>query len=139
MTSKSKSRTLTDHNEIRSWAEERDAKPSAVRRTESQDDVGIIRLDFPGYSGADSLEEISWDDWFDKFEENELALVVQTETANGEKSNFNKLVSRTSVSDESDQTRTNDTDNSSRSHSKGTASKSKGTKKRSSKSPKKAA
>ncbi len=137
MTSKSKSRTLTDHNEIRRWAEERDAKPSAVRSTESQDDVGIIRLDFPGYSGADSLEEISWDDWFDKFEENELALVVQTETANGEKSNFNKLVSRTSVTADTEES--NESGASSHSRSKTSASKIKGTKRRTSKAPKKAA
>ena len=55
----------------------------------------MIRLDFPGYSGEDSLQEISWDDWFDKFEESDLALVVQETTAEGQKSNFNKLVKRT--------------------------------------------
>lgn len=86
--------TTTDHDFIRRWAEERGAKPSAVIRTESDDDVGIIWLDFPGYSGAGSLEEISWDDWFQKFEASKLALLYQDETAEGEKSNFNKLISR---------------------------------------------
>src|SRR5690349_17268879 len=90
----SSSRVLTDHDEIREWAESRGATPSAVKRTESGDDVGIIRLDFPGYSGADSLEEISWDDWFDKFEETKLALLVQDELAEGGQSNFNKLIGR---------------------------------------------
>lgn len=52
------------------------------------------RLDFPGYTGEESLEEISWDDWFRKFDENGLALMVQDSTAAGEKSNFNKIVSR---------------------------------------------
>jgi hypothetical protein len=104
MASKSSSRTLTDHDEIRQWAEERGAKPSTVRRTHSDDNTGIIRLDFPGYSGQDSLEEISWDEWFDDFDDRKLALVVQDETANGQTSNFNKLVSRESVEDYSQET-----------------------------------
>jgi hypothetical protein len=85
---------LTDHDEIRRWAEERNAKPSCVKGTGGKDDTGMIRLDFPGYSGGDSLQEISWEEWFQKFDENDLALLVQDKTAQGQKSNFNKLVSR---------------------------------------------
>lgn len=54
----------------------------------------MIRLDFPGFSGENSLEEISWDEWFQKFDEQGLALLFQDTTARGEKSNFNKLVAR---------------------------------------------
>jgi hypothetical protein len=97
MASRNSSRVLTDHDEIRRWAEERDARPSAVQRTHTDDSVGIIRLDFPGYSGENSLEEIEWDEWFDKFDDNNLALIVQDQTAGGERSNFNKIVSRDSV------------------------------------------
>lgn len=97
MASKASSRVLRDHDEIREWAEERGARPSEVKRTHTDDKVGIIRLDFPGYSGEDSLEEIEWDEWFDKFDDNNLALIVQDETSGGEKSNFNKIVSRDAV------------------------------------------
>ena len=92
-------RPLTEHDEIRRWAEERNAKPAHVTRTGGTDDVGMIRLDFPGYSGSESLEEISWDEWFEKFDERNLALLVQDETARGQKSNFNKLVSRDTAAD----------------------------------------
>lgn len=85
---------LVDHDEIRAWAEQRDGKPSAVTSTASDDDPGIIRIDFPGYSGEGSLSEISWEDWFAKFDENELALMVQEKTADGVESNFNKIVNR---------------------------------------------
>ena len=88
------SHTTTDHKEIRKWAEARGAKPARVKSTGSKNDPGMIRLDFPGYSGARSLEEISWDEWFDAFDKNDLALVYQDKTAEGERSNFNKLVSR---------------------------------------------
>src|SRR5438045_5965148 len=87
-------RPITDHDEIRRWDEERGARPARVRGTGSDDDIGMIRLDFPGYSGGESLEEISWDDWFEKFDDSNLALLVQERTASGEQSNFNKLVSR---------------------------------------------
>jgi hypothetical protein len=101
MPSKSSSRVLTDHDEIQRWAEERGATPARVRNTGDDEDPGIIRLDFPGYSGQNSLEEISWDEWFEKLEDNNLALIVQEETANGQRSNFNKLVSRDSVEESS--------------------------------------
>lgn len=89
------SKQTTDHDEIRRWAEERGAKPAAVKGTEGDEgDVGIIRLDFPGYSGEGKLQEISWDEFFQKFDESGLALVYQEQTADGDVSNFNKLVRR---------------------------------------------
>ena len=57
-------------------------------------DTGMIRIDFPGFSGEGKLQEITWDEWFQKFDENGLALLYQEQTAGGEQSNFNKLVSR---------------------------------------------
>lgn len=89
-----KQRVLTDHDQIREWAEERSAAPSCVRGTGGRGDTGMLRLDFPGYSGEDSLEHIDWADWFEKFDEKKLALLVEDETAGGQRSNFNKLVSR---------------------------------------------
>jgi hypothetical protein len=84
-----------DHEEIRRWAEERNAKPAHVATTESGDDIGILRLEFPGATASNdaNLEEISWDQFFEKFDERGLALLYQEETAGGERSNFNKLVS----------------------------------------------
>lgn len=96
----STSKVLIDHDEIREWAEERDATPSTVAATSSDDDVGIIRLDFPGYSGEGTLEAISWDEWFEKFDASGLALIVQETTAEGELSRFSKLVKRETVADQ---------------------------------------
>jgi hypothetical protein len=88
-------RTLVDHEEIRRWAEERGGKPTAVKGTSrGRDDIGMIRIDFPGYSGEGKLEPIDWEEWFAKFDESNLALVVQDKTAHGEVSHFNKLVAR---------------------------------------------
>ncbi len=86
----------TDHHEIRKWAEARGGKPAAVRSTHHDDDPGIIRLIFPNAPNTKegSLEEISWEEFFSKFDESNLALLYQEETASGEKSNFNKLIGR---------------------------------------------
>src|SRR5437660_9567151 len=97
MAARAGSRVLTDHEEIRQWAEERGARPSSVQRTGRGDDPGILRLDFPGYSGEGSLEEISWEDFLTKFDENNLALLVQDQTAGGQRSNFNKIISRSTA------------------------------------------
>ncbi|QBQ56463.1 hypothetical protein E3U44_05750 [Nitrosococcus wardiae] len=85
---------LTDHEKIKKWAEERGGTPARVKGTGDTDDVGMIRIDFPGYSGEQSLEGISWEQWFDKFEERELALVIEKQSPEGDKSRFNKLISR---------------------------------------------
>lgn len=90
------SRTTTNHDEIKRWAEERGGKPACVQGTGGKEDVGVIRIEFPGKPGAkeDNLQEISWDEFFEKFDDRGLALVYQDHTADGQKSNFNKLVSR---------------------------------------------
>lgn len=90
------SATSTDHEEIRQWAEERGAKPACVQGTGKKGDTGLLRLEFPGKPKAkdDRLSEISWEDFFEKFDERGLALVFQDRTADGRKSNFNKLISR---------------------------------------------
>ncbi|XXX79925.1 lipocalin/fatty-acid binding family protein [Sorangium sp. So ce134] len=88
------SKMTIDHDEIRQWAESRGGRSATVKSTEKNGEPGILRIDFPGYSGEGSLEEISWDDFFAKFEESNLAFVYQEKTADGQASNFSKLVSR---------------------------------------------
>ena len=88
------SKTTTDHEEIRRWVDERGGRPARVKETGSGDDPGVLRIDYPGRGDDDSLEEISWDDWFEAFEENDLAFLYQEETKEGEQSRFSKLVSR---------------------------------------------
>jgi|GEM_PF-665272 hypothetical protein len=87
-------KTTINHTTIKKWAEARGGKPVAVKRTERDGDVGLLRIDFPGYSGAESLEEITWDAFFKQFDEKQLALLYQEQTSSGEESRFFKLVRR---------------------------------------------
>lgn len=97
-------KTTVDHDFIKQWVEERGGKPSHVKGRGGPNDPGILRIDFPGFSGEGTLEEISWDEWFEAFDRNNLAFICQEETADGQESRFNKLVSRDSV--ELDETET---------------------------------
>jgi alkylation response protein AidB-like acyl-CoA dehydrogenase len=89
----SQTKTTTDHEEIRRWVEEHGGRPARVRGT-GDGDPGVLRIDFPGGAGQDELEPVSWDEWFQKFEEQRLALLYQDEKAGGEDSTFAKLVRR---------------------------------------------
>jgi len=81
----------TDHEEIRRWVEARGGCPAHVKDSgNDEDDPGILRIDYPGYSGQQSLETISWDEFFDAFDENNLAFLYQDE----KDSRFSKFVRR---------------------------------------------
>jgi hypothetical protein len=83
----------TDHKTIRSWAESKGGKPAAVARTHQGGDVGIIRIMFPDAPGSkhDALTEISWDDFFQEFEDRQLALLYEKDSL------FSKIVGRDTV------------------------------------------
>jgi hypothetical protein len=88
------SKTTQDHDEIRRWAEARGAQPCEVASTHTKNEPGILRFCFPKAPNKNdgSLREISWDEFFEKFDENNLELIYQEKTASGQKSNFNKLI-----------------------------------------------
>jgi hypothetical protein len=89
------SKRTTDHEQIRRWAEARNGRPARVQGTGEANDAGLLRIDFPEDQDEDEgLEEITWEEFFEKFDEKKLAFVYQERTASGERSRFNKLVSR---------------------------------------------
>ena len=89
----SESKTTTDHDEIRKRVEDRGGRPASVKGT-GKGEPGVLRIDFPGRGAEDSLEEISWGEFFDKFEKEKLAFLYQDKTKDGKESRFFKLVNR---------------------------------------------
>lgn len=86
--------TTTNLEEIKAWVEQRGGKPVSVKGTAPEHEAGLLRIDFPGYSGEGTLEPISWEEWYAKFEEKNLAFLYQDKTKDGKESRFFKLVSR---------------------------------------------
>ena len=88
----SEARKITDHDEVRRWAEERGGVPTVAKGTErGGEGAGVLRFDFG--AREQSLEEIDWDTFFETFEEKQLALLAQDEI-DGKKSRFFKFVER---------------------------------------------
>jgi hypothetical protein len=85
----SSSSTTTDHDEIKSWAEARDGHPAMIK---THGKGGILRIDFG--KPEDNLTPVSWDEFFQVFDENKLVFLYQEETQNGDTSRFNKFVER---------------------------------------------
>jgi hypothetical protein len=86
----SEAKRTTDHKTIRRWAEARGGRPARVKGTGKRNDAGLLRFDFGDKD--ESLEEISWEEFFEKFEESKLALLHQDETQGGGKSRLKKIV-----------------------------------------------
>jgi hypothetical protein len=92
-----RAQATTDHQKIRQWVEARNGHPSVVRSTEGDEPgrAGLLRIDFNKPEAE--LGEVSWDEFFDTFDENNLAFLYQDKTASGRKSRFNKFVNRDAV------------------------------------------
>ncbi len=85
------SNTTTDHSTIKTWIQDRDGRPAVVRDT-ANGGGGVLRIDYG--EEDEELASISWDDFFNIFEENDLAFLYQDETNEGDESRFSKFVQR---------------------------------------------
>src|SRR4051794_39719766 len=94
------SKTTTNHAEIKKWVEERDGEPAVVKDTAGKGS-GVLRIDYPGFSGEERLEPITWEEFFEGFEANNLAFLYQDETKDGKQSRFSKLISRDTAEEKS--------------------------------------
>ena len=89
------SKHTTDHEEIRRWVEARGGQPASISGTEKRGEAaGLLRIDFPSGASNPPLEPITWEAFFEKFDGENLALVYQEETSDGELSYFCKFVER---------------------------------------------
>ncbi len=88
----SESKTTTNHKTIQKWAEARGGKPASVKGTEKDGDAGLLRIEFPEYNSGDKLEEISWKEFFKKFDEKHLTFLYQEHTSSGDESRFFKFI-----------------------------------------------
>ncbi|MCQ0988368.1 hypothetical protein [Jiella marina] len=83
------SHIVIDHNDIKNFAERTDGKPAIVSDTKGNGGPGMLRFDHG--RDNDGLEQISWDRFFEIFEEQQLALMLDK---SGDNPSFNKFVSR---------------------------------------------
>ncbi len=87
------SRMTKDHKVIRKWVEQHGGVPAEVKsRYAAQEEAGLIRIFFPNEESGDDLETVSWDDFFEKFDQAHLMFVFDEHTQkNGDR--FFKFIS----------------------------------------------
>lgn len=90
----SEAKSTTSHPVIRQWAEERGGHPATATATATKNEPGVLRIDFPDYSGEETLQPIEWDDFFEKFDDSNLEFLYQETTDDGGMSRFCKFISR---------------------------------------------
>lgn len=87
-------KTTTNHDVIKNWVEERDAKPAIVIGTKTHTNrKGLLRISFPGYA-EENVREISWEKFFQIFDERDLVFQFQETKRNGEPSYFCKITNK---------------------------------------------
>jgi len=81
----------TDHDEIRGWADQHGGRPVKIETPAGKgkdDHGGILRIDFGEKN--DNFTDVEWDEWFEIFEESNLAIIL----GDKEESKFAKLIAR---------------------------------------------
>jgi hemerythrin superfamily protein len=81
------------HETILQWVQQRGGKPAAIAKTRRGVDPGILRIDVQGRDDQHELEPLGWDEFFEWFDRNDLALLVHDDPS----SRFHKLVNRHAV------------------------------------------
>ncbi|HWK64712.1 MAG TPA: hypothetical protein VNS34_07210 [Rhizobiaceae bacterium] len=96
--------TLTDHEEIRDWAAARMGSPAIVDVSAEAGTQPMLRIVFDqaAYQDQDrperppntgGVELVEWNEWFEIFDKNQLALVVAIDQP-GTRENFHEIIRR---------------------------------------------
>jgi hypothetical protein len=67
-----------DHDEVKDWIVSRGGSPAAIEGTFDGYGNGVLRVDFGATDEA--LDELSWEDFFRVFDDNDLAFVYESES-----------------------------------------------------------
>lgn len=86
-------RKTHDHYEIRSWIEQHGGHPACEYGVGDGDAV-LLQIDFANGTDTKPQHRLDWDEWFETFEQQNLALLYQADMAPGEGAPFYKLVGR---------------------------------------------
>jgi hypothetical protein len=81
----------TNHNFIEGWVEERGGKP-AVDVERSNDKI-VLAIDFDK-KAKENLKHVSWDEFFEDFDDERMAFLFQEEKLDGGISKYYRLINR---------------------------------------------
>jgi hypothetical protein len=87
-----------DHQEIISWVSRRQGAPALTARAQGGQPAGTLLIRFPRHvvprTNGIKASEISWEEFFERFDRDNLALLYQEQTTSGRLSYFSRLIER---------------------------------------------
>ncbi len=84
-------RITVNHEAVRSWIEEHNGHPVVVRGTDGDIAEGTLSLVF---DDASRYEEIAWEEFFDRFDADNLAFCYKDGVQRGQEAEAYKLIDR---------------------------------------------
>jgi len=103
------SKATRDHDVIRKWTEDRGGQPARVKRTggtlRNGRAGGLLRIDFQDKKGT--LEPVSWEEFFEIFDTNNLMFLYQ-DKVDGKLSRFFKFINRETAEEQGNEDFEND-------------------------------
>jgi hypothetical protein len=89
-----KVKVTIDHDEVRRWVEARGGWPAMVQRAGAPGSPGELRVGFPDSARDEKVNEISWGEFLQKFDEGHVALEYEERDEEGGLSEFHQLIPR---------------------------------------------
>ena len=90
---------ITDYDEIRGWIEEHNGMPVTLKEASENGEESTDMLHVAFGTLSSDMEEMGWDEFFERFENENLALEYDDEAEEGETPSF-ELVDRDRARDE---------------------------------------
>jgi hypothetical protein len=81
-------KVTTDKKAIKQWIEERQGWPAVEIRTNESGTENMLWVGFPEAITHRNLQQISWEEFFEKFDQEQLTFLYQDVSLNGEQSQF---------------------------------------------------
>ncbi|MBB6681500.1 hypothetical protein H4O20_08595 [Aequorivita sp. 609] len=86
-------KTTDNHTTIRNWVEEREGVPAMTEGIANKSMAGqMLRINF--HENKEFLNKISWDVFFEIFDENNFQLLYDERIIDGKKSNYYQFVKK---------------------------------------------
>lgn len=82
-----------DHKLIQDWVESRKGKPAKMKDEEIEEPVDELKVKFPN-ERTRNITLISWEEFFNEFDQEHLAFQFREKTPEGDESKFYKVIYR---------------------------------------------
>lgn len=89
------SKITSNRDKIKSWVEKRGGKPAILCEEQPlTENHGVLRILFPGDDIKENVKVVTWDQFFERFDQSHLGFMYDEEQSENLHNSFFKFVSR---------------------------------------------